>query len=217
MKKSVKCIIAGLIILTSGFKVFAKSPSLKVDSDKVIIVGKINVIYDESRDFIFKTRGLSEAAAERPDGYNVPYISDPSDTFGANQSKYFKENVTEYDNAETFIVQVRRPKKSRNTLMFRKNYTYYFFSDVKSYIYLPLPAYYDVDVPDDVDAIYLGTFNYYVTGDNFTISNIERIDEYDVAQEELDRAVGEHVDMARAVLKVVEEDEEVTEVEADAK
>ena len=84
-------------------------------------------------------------------------------------------------------------------------------------IYLPLPgAAIEVDVPDDVDAIYLGTFNYYVTGDNFTIDNLERIDEYDVAQEELDRRLGTHCDMARAVLKVVDYEESADE-QADAK
>ena len=67
------------------------------------------------------------------------------------------------------------------------------------------PAYFDVDIPEGIDAIYLGTFNYYVTGDNFTISDIELLDEYDLAQEELDRSLGKHCDMARAVLKIVEE------------
>ncbi len=217
MKKFVKYIIAGLIILSSGFTAFAKAPALKVDPDHVIIVGKINVFYDEDRDFIFKTRGIEAEDAEKSDGYAVPYIQDPSDTFGSNASKYYKDNLTEYDIGETFIVQVKRPKKSRNTLMFRKSYDMYFFSNGKAKISLPLPAYYDVDVPDDVNAIYLGTFNYYVTGDNFTISNIERIDEYDLAQEELDRALGSHCDMARAVLKIVEDSDDAAESEVDAK
>lgn len=217
MKKFVKYIIAGLIILSSGFTAFAKAPALKVDPDQVIIVGKINVFYDEDRDFIFKTRGIEAEDAEKSDGYAVPYIQDPSDTFGSNASKYYKDNLTEYDIGETFIVQVKRPKKSRNTLMFRKSYDMYFFSNGKAKISLPLPAYYDVDVPDDVNAIYLGTFNYYVTGDNFTISNIERIDEYDVAQEELDRRLGTHCDMARAVLKIVEDSDDAAESEVDAK
>jgi len=218
MKKFVKYIIAGLIILSSGFTAFAKAPALKVDPDQVIIVGKINVIYDEDRDFIFKTRGIEAEDAEKSDRYTVPYIQDPSDTFGNNASKYYKENTTDYNIGDTFIVQVKRPKKSRNTLMFRKNYEMYFFSNGKAKIYLPLPDYFDVDVPDDVNAIYLGTFNYYVTGDNFTIDSFERIDEYDVAQEELDRALGSHCDMARAVLKVVNDsDDAEDETEADAK
>lgn len=206
MKQFIKYIIAGLIILSSGFTAFAKDPTLKVDPDKVIIVGKINVVYDEDRDFIFKTRGLDASSAEKGDIYSVPYISDPSDALGSNYSKFYKENKTDYDIGETYIVQVRRPKKSRNTLMFRKDYEMYFFSNGMAKIYLPLPADFDVDVPDDVNAIYLGTFNYYVTGDNFTISDFERIDEYDLAQEELDRALGTHCDLLRAALKVVEEE-----------
>ncbi len=212
MKKNIKCLLAGLVLIFGNICAFADAPALKVDSSKVIIVGKINVIYDEDRDFIFKTRGLPEKIAENPDTYIVPYVMDSSDTFGSNASKYFKENQTEYPIGETFVVQLKRMKKTPNTLTFKRNFTMYFFGSDWAKITLPLPAYFEVDVPDDVNAIYIGTFNYYVTGDNFTISSFERIDEYDVAQEELDRRLGTHCDMARAALKVIEEDEE-----ADAK
>lgn len=209
MKKSFKCLLAGLVLITANVCAFADAPALKVDSGKVIIVGKINVVYDENRDFIFQTRGISESSAEYADTYGVPYVWDSSDTFGSNSSKYYKENQTEYPIGETFIVQVKRNKKAPNTLTFKRNFPMYFFSSIKATIYLPLPitsdtAALEVDVPDDVNAIYLGTFNYYVTGDNFTIDNFERIDEYDVAQEELDRRLGTHCDMARAVIKVVD-------------
>ena len=209
MKKSFKCLLAGLVLITANVCAFADAPALKADSGKVIIVGKINVVYDESRDFIFKTRGLPETAADKADTYVVPYVMDSSDTFGSNSSKYYKENQTEYPIGDTFIVQVKRNKKAPNTLTFKRNFPMYFFDNGRATIYLPLPltsntAALEVDVPDDVDAIYLGTFNYYVTGDNFTIDNFERIDEYDVAQEELDRRLGTHCDMARAVIKVVD-------------
>ena len=219
MKKISKYLIAGLVLIAGNFGAFAAdAPALKADSGKVIIVGKINVVYDESRDFIFKTRGLPETAADKADTYVVPYVMDSSDTFGNNSSKYYKENQTEYAIGDTFIVQVKRNKKTPNTLTFMRNFTMYFFNSNMAKIYLPLPgATIEVDVPDDVDAIYLGTFNYYVTGDNFTIDNLERIDEYDVAQEELDRALGSHCDMARAVLKVVEDSDDAAESEVDAK
>ena len=216
MKKNFKYLIAGLVFVACNICAFAAdAPALKVDSGKVIIVGKINVVYDEDRDFIFKTRGLPETAAEKPDTYTVPYVMDTADTFSNNASKYYKDNKTEYQTGETFIVQVKRMKKTPNTLTFMRNFTMFFFDSNMAKIYLPLPAYFEVDIPDDVNAIYLGTFNYYVTGDNFTISNFERVDEYDLAQEELDRRLGTHCDLARAVLKVIEEDE-VEEVE-DAK
>lgn len=206
MKKISKYLIAGLVLIACNVSAFAAAPTLKVDSKKVIIVGKVNVIYDEDRDFIFKTRGLAETSADKSDGYAVPYISDPSDDIlGTKASKYAKENITEYDIGETYIVSVTRPKKSPNTLTFTRSFPMYFFSDGMAKIYLPLPAAFEVDVPDDVNAIYLGTFTYYVTGDNFTISDFELIDEYDLAQEELDRRLGEHCDLARAVHKVIEE------------
>ena len=205
MKKIYKYLLAGLVLVTCNICAFSDAPAIKPDSKKVIFVGKVNVIYDESRDFIFKTRGLPESSAEKPDTYVVPYVDDPSDTFGSNNSKFFKENQTEYNIGETFIVQVRRIKKTPNSFKFSGIFNMYFFGSTKAMIYLPLPTAFEVDVPDDIQAIYLGTFNYYVTGDNFTIHDFERVDEYDIAQEELDRRLGKHCDMARAVLKAVEE------------
>lgn len=206
MKKITKYLLAGLLLIAGNLCAFAEAPALKVDSGKVIVVGKINVIYDEDRDFIFKTRGITEEYAEKADTYTVPYVADPNDTFGNNASKYYKDNKTEYPVGETFIVQIKRIKKSPNSLFFRNTFKMFFYESARAMIYLPLPADFDVDVPDDVNAIYLGTFNYYVTGDNFTITDFELTDEYDLAQEELDRALGTHCDLARAVLKVVEEE-----------
>ncbi len=206
MKNFGKYLFAGLILFSIGFSAFAKDVSLKADPDKVIIVGKIKVVFDEDRDFIAKTRGLTEKEMETSDGYTVPYVIDPSDTFGGNLTKYYRENKTNYNNGETFIVQVRRSKKNRNTLMFRNPFEMYFYGSGKSFIYLPLPADFNVEVPDDIDAIYLGTFTYYITGDNFTVHEFERVDEYDTAQEELDHMLGTHCDMIRAALKTVEVD-----------
>lgn len=213
MKKILKYLIAGFVLIACNVSAITAAPAIKVDSSKVIIVGKINVIYDEDRDFIFKTRGLPETAADKPDTYTVPYVMDSSDTFGNNSSKYYKDNQTDYPIGETFIVQVKRMKKTPNTLTFMRSFPMFFFDSAMAKINLYLPEYFEVDVPDDVNAIYLGTFNYYVTGDNFTISDFERIDEYDVAQEELDRLLGSHCDLARAVLKPIKDDSE----EVDAK
>ena len=205
MKKLVKILITCAVLFATAFTAFAQSSKIKVDSNKIIVVGRINVVFDEDRDFIFQTRGLEDSQKEKTDGYSVPYISDPNDPLGANWSKYLKENDTEYDIGDFFMVSFRRPKKGENVLSFRSAFPMYFFCDSRAKIYLPLPSYFDVDIPDGVDAIYLGTFNYYVTGDNFTISDFQLVDEYDLAQEELDRSLGKHCDMARAVLKVIED------------
>ena len=206
MKNIYKYLLAGLVLITCNISAFSASPAIKPDSKKVILVGKVNVIFDEDRDFVFKTRGISDTYAEQSDTYVVPYVDDPSDTLGGNSSKYFKENQTEYPIGETFIVQVKRIKKTPNSLKFSGLFKMYFFGSSRAMIYLPLPTAFEIDVPDDIQAVYLGTFNYYVTGDNFTICNFERVDEYDVAQEELDRRLGTHCDLARVPLKIIEEE-----------
>lgn len=207
MKKLIKILIAGAVLLSTGFSAFAQSSKLtKIDSNKIIVVGKINVIYDEDREFIFKTRGVDEKLIDNPDTYTVPYIYDKNDTFAKNEIKYYKENQTEYPVGDFFMVQYNIPKKGDKVLQFRYRYDMYYYGSRNAQLFLYLPAWYDVDIPDGVEALYLGTFNYYVTGDNFTIDSIERVDEFDLAQEELDRVLGTHVDMARAVLKVVEDE-----------
>ena len=203
MKKLIKNIIAGILLSVTGFAAFAQSTTLKVDASKIIVVGKMTVVYDEDREFIFKTRGIPESQIDEPDTYNVPYISDPNDTWGSNLSKYYKENKTVYPNGEFFIVQYGIPKKGDKVLRFRSWSDFKYFDSSKASIWLPLPDF-DVDIPDGVSALYIGSFTFYVTGDNFTIENIEHIDEFDLAQEELDRALGTHCDLVRAVLKDVE-------------
>ena len=86
MKKLIKNIIAGILLSVTGFAAFAQSTTLKVDASKIIVVGKMTVVYDEDREFIFKTRGIPESQIDEPDTYNVPYISDPNDTWGSNLS-----------------------------------------------------------------------------------------------------------------------------------
>lgn len=203
MKKTIKLLTEALLFAVTAFSAFAQTSKLKVDSSKIIVIGKINVVYDEDREFIYKTRGIPEEYLDKADTYVVPYISDPNDTWGSNYSKYAKENQLEYNNGDFFIIQYAIPKKGEKILRYRDAYNFFFYSSVRAKIYLWLPDF-DIDIPDYASALYMGSFTFYVTGDNFTIERIDYIDEYDLAQEELDRALGTHCDLARAVLREVE-------------
>ena len=206
MRQSIKRIAALFVVFATVFSVFAapKKSSIKEDDNKIIVVGRVNVVYDENREFIRQTRGISEKDAEgKADTYVVPYCVDSADNFGNNQSKYTKDNQTEYPIGDFFIVQFKKLKNS-NKLVYTNYMNMYFYGNTNAKIYLPFDFY--VDVPDDVNAIYLGTFTYYVTGDNFTIHDWVITDEYDLAEEELNRLVGDHVDLYRAQLKERESD-----------
>ena len=214
MKQNIKRIVTLLVVFSTVFSVFAKS-TIKEDDSKIIVVGKINVVYDENREFIKETRGISDKDAEgKSDVYVIPYVVDTADTFGSNQSKYLKDNQTEYPIGDFFIVQFKSLKKS-DKLVYKGYMNMYFYGSTKAKIYLPMDFY--VDAPEDVNAIYLGTLTYYVTGDNFTIDSLVISDEYDLAQEELDRALGTHCDMVRGVLKSTDDDSSSADAEADAK
>ena len=104
MKQNIKRIVTLLVVFSTVFSVFAKS-TIKEDDSKIIVVGKINVVYDENREFIKETRGISDKDAEgNSDVYVIPYVVDTADTFGNNQSKYLKDNQTEYPIGDFFIV-----------------------------------------------------------------------------------------------------------------
>ena len=201
MRQSIKRIAALFVVFATVFSVFAapKKSTIKEDDNKIIVVGRVKVVFDENREFIKQTRGISDKDAEgKEDTYIVPYCVDTADKLGANQSKFLKDNQTEYPIGDFFIVQFKKLKNS-NKLVYTNYMSMYFYGSYKAKIYLPFDFY--VEVPDDVNAVYLGTFTYYVTGDNFTIHDWVVSDEYDLAEEELNRLVGEHVDLYRAQLK----------------
>lgn len=206
MKK--RFIVFLLVLITSVVSVFAQEQKItNFDPEKILVVGKITLIYDENPDFIRQTRGIPDADAEKPITYSLPYVYDSGDTFGNNSSRYYKENKTTYENGEFFMVQYKKLKDS-SVLNYSSSIPVCFFGSDKAKLYLPFS--FLVDVPDDIKILYLGSFEFHVTGDNFTIDAAQRVDEYDLAQEELDIELGTHYDMARAVLRekptITEED-----------
>ena len=201
MKKLTRFLITGLLFFTVGFNSFAEEPNLKFDSNKIIVVGKVNVIYDEDREFIYNTRNIPETLIESPDTYIVPYISDPNETWWTDKTRFTKENQIEYPIGDFFIVQYNIPKKGEKILQFRDGFSMNFYSSIKASIDLPLPFPFDLEIADNAFAIYIGTYNYYITGDDFTIVDIEIVDEYEQAQEELDRALETHCDLIKSVLQ----------------
>lgn len=137
-----------------------------IDKNDILLVGRISVVYDEDLQFFIKTRDVNEKSLSFNNIYSLPC---------GLHSSFAQQMFDEGD----FFVGSYYVEKDRNVKL--EYSQYYFYSDVKMMIYLPI--YCDFDVPKGEKNIYIGSLTFYVTGDDFTIKRIEIKDEYDQAQE----------------------------------
>lgn len=201
MKNKIKFISALLAVLIAG-QSFAKDSKevekiKKVGKNEVIVVGRISVTPEEDMEFYAKTRGVREDE-KKTDSYNVPYsmlaLSDTDEYVDFLE----KNPKISFEKGEFFYAVYKFDKKTRN-IQFENATEYTFFGSLKTFIYIPFN--YNVDVPENVKAIYIGSFYYKTTGSDFTLKNFSHVDEYELAQEALDKVTKEHYTLYRADLK----------------
>ena len=173
-----KKLLTSLLLIVTTAMLFAapKKPGKK----EVILVARYTVIADQDRDFIAKTRGIPQQ-----------FVDEDIDSYILENYLLKTQNVI-FNNGD-FSSILR--KYNKNRVIKIGDVTYAFFSNTRAEVYIPLGLY--ATIPEDITAVYIGSFDIYVTGDDFIISNIERFDEYDAAQEFLDNEYGEHIDLMR--------------------
>lgn len=74
-----------------------------------------------------------------------------------------------------------------------------------SFLYVDLPLFRKILVPEDVHYIYLGSLQYNFTGNFFEINSISKLDEFDIAAVELAKQYGPDARLYRANLSQIEE------------
>ena len=87
------------------------------------------------------------------------------------------------------------PKTDRFSL---DGFRIYLFGDKSAWIFLPIGR--DIQIPDDEQYLYLGNYTYSFAGDNFMVDDVVKTDDFDEAQELLNRKLGKKVQLVRAVL-----------------
>jgi len=153
----------------------------------VLIVGRISVKADEDMQFYAKTRNVNPENLGK-DAVLLISASDDS-----------QRQI--YTDGEFFFVKYRLPK---NRHIQFDSVPYYFFADKKTSLILPLG--FSIDVPKDVNYVYIGSFTYNITGDDFTVKNITVSDEYDQAQQLTDKITGKNnIELCRVELKAYDE------------
>lgn len=198
MQNKIKIIAAICAVFLAG-QAFAKDEKIKnPGKNEVILVGRIVVKPEEDMNFYAATRGLKDDE-KKTATYSIPFapedlddIDDDYDDFLANNPK------TIFEEGEFFCARYKVNNKTRN-LKFINLIKYCFFGSDRTFIYLPFD--YNVDVPKDVQAIYLGSFYFTTTGSDFTFKKINHVDEYELAQAALDKVTKKHFDLYRGNLK----------------
>jgi hypothetical protein len=153
----------------------------------VLIVGRISVKADEDMQFYAKTRNVNPENLTK-DAVLLISADDES-----------QRQI--YTDGEFFFVKYRLPK---NRHIQFDSVPYYFFADKKTSLILPMG--FSIDVPKDVNYVYIGSFTYNITGDDFTVKNITVSDEYDQAQQLADKITGKNnIELCRVELKAYDE------------
>lgn len=160
---------------------------------EVFIVGRITVKSDEDMSFFAKTRAVLEENLTKKNSFVIPMYYDSSEV----DKDWAKSQRQLYEDGEFFFVKYDMPK---DRIMRFGSISYYYFSDAKTMLRLPLD--FSFEVPKDVNYVYIGSFTYTITGDDFTIKNVAVKDEYDEAQEAFNKIAGKkNAKLSRVTLK----------------
>lgn len=163
-----KVIESGLLVIGGGSKFFTKPKNFE---RAVAIFGKVTVKYNGDLERVKKFRDLGSQFAE------MDSIYDPIGT----ADKIFYSDGEVFCSAMVFTDS----DKKRITSQEGRYMPYYFNGSSKMELRLPIS--YDIQVPEGENFLYIGTLVYEYEGDDFSLKRITIVDEYDEAQEELNR------------------------------
>jgi len=160
---------------------------------EIFIVGRITVKADEDMDFFSKTRGVQESNLTKSNSFVIPKYYDSDE----ETKDWSKSQRMLYNDGDFFFVKYDIPK---DRMIRFGSIAYYFFNDRKMTIALPMD--FSFEVPKDVNYVYIGSHTYTITGDDFTITHLSSTDEYDQAQEAVNKIAGKkQIRLSRVALQ----------------
>lgn len=163
-----KEIESGIIYAGGGSKFFTKPKNFE---RAAAVFGKITVKYNGDLERIKKFRDLGSKFAEKKNIY---------DPFGGSDKMFYSEG-------EVFCSALPFDDSDKKRITSQEGiYMLYYFNG-SSKMELRLPISYNIQVPEGENFLYVGTLVYEYEGDDFSLKGITILDEYDEAQEELNR------------------------------
>lgn len=173
-----KIVIFTVFVLTVVVNAFAELPSFNLKKNEVAVITKVSVNTKSNMDFFNKTFGCTEEDLARNNNYFLPIIFPKSSTYNKGYVEWF-ENIEEAEDGQYCVSIYTLPA----------NRTLYFTSGIR-YLYhkldameIELPAFFKVQIPEDVQCVYIGDLNYTVEGDRFETTNLTLTDSFDQAVE----------------------------------
>lgn len=172
---------SGLLVIGGGSKFFTKPKNF---GKAVAIFGKVTVKYNGDLERVKKFRDLGSQFAEKENIYR-PFGS--ADKIFYSDGEVFCTTIPFADSDKKRITSQRDNVKNKddNIIMWYNYMPYYFNGSSKMKLMLPIS--YNIQVPEGENFLYVGTLVYEYEGDDFSLKGITILDEYDEAQEELNR------------------------------
>lgn len=163
-----KEIESGRLVIGGGSKFFSKPKNFE---RAVAVFGKVIVKYNGDLERIKKFRDLGSQFAEKENIY-AP--------FGTADKMFYSEK-------EVFCSAIPFDDSDKKRITSKEGrYMLYYFNG-SSKMELRLPISYNIQVPEGENFLYVGTLVYEYEGDDFSLKRIIILDEYDEAQEELNK------------------------------
>ena len=172
---------SGTLILGGGSKFFQKPKNFE---KAVAVLGKVIVKYNGDLERVKTFRDLGSRFAEKENIYRPFGVADK---IFYSEGEVFCTAIDFINSAEKRITSQRDSLKNRddNAAIWYDTISYYFNGSNKMKLQLPIS--YNIQVPEGENFLYVGTLVYEFEGDDFSLKRITILDEYDEAQEELNR------------------------------
>ena len=200
-----KILVCVVLLITLCGSLSAKSKYIDVPgNNEVTVVGRLNFTSDMDKNFLFEAFKVDEDKRNYPDIYVLPYIPGSA---GLLTNVHSAKEIMKFDrqaygvNGDYFFVQYKLLKD--RTLYF-SGITIFIGGSYELPVWLPLN--FKVTVPEKEKFLYLGDFTFTAKGFAFELSASVK-DNYEDAQEALNKVTRKEYDLCRASLeKITEED-----------
>lgn len=201
-----KKLILALLLAFSVCFCFAETKAKKLLSagvGEVVMVGKINVHIVDEKAFEFYAKSWGVKDLTQPDCYI---------TFDYSYTEYYRTNFLgqlkkstnsafhNYSPDDYFLIKGKVKKDEVENVAPVK---WCFYSDEDFQVYLPLR--FKTHIPKGEKYVYVGNFDYYLDGSDFSPVKIVLSDHYDEAKDYLQATYGTDANLCRVEIRNIEE------------
>jgi len=200
-----------LIFLFTSIILCADTKLPKLKSKEIVMVGKVDVhIPKDNLEFYAKSWGVTDfSVPDNYEVYNYNYKFNQRLPKGVELPvqtdwiRYRDDRLYLCNEGDYFLSKKEIEDKTK--LRSRSPVKWRFFGSKDFFVYLPLG--FEADIPQGKKYIYVGDFDYYLDGSDFHVIKVTVKDNYDSAKEAIETLFGQTIDLYKAQLKPLKDDE----------